>query len=117
MTSNICTFPGPNAANRGFVQMLTLGPGCALEHGGGRHLGSHVLATHLHGGLAGIRGPHVADGIVLPAAAEQGGHEGQICCNLLLPVLKVVQLVHTARGLHAARSVRIVANNLTVLLL
>ena len=99
------------------MQALTLGPGRAFEHGGSSHLGSHVLATHLHGGLGGVGGPHVADGVVVPAAAEQGGHEGQVCCNLLLPVLKVVQLVHTAWRLHAARSVRIVAKGSKVLLL
>ncbi len=117
MTSVICTGPGPNAANRSFVQVLTLCPSRALEHGGSSHFGSHVLATHLHGGLGGVGGTHVANGVVLPAGAEQGGHEGQVCGNLLLPVLKVVQLMHTARRLHAARSVRNVTKAPKVLLL
>ena len=55
--------------------MLTLGPSRALEHGGSSHLGSHVLATHLHGGLGGVGGPHVTNSVVLPATAEQGSHE------------------------------------------
>ena len=78
--------------------LRTLGSGCAFEHKSGRHLGCccHIFASHFHGGLGGVGSTHVPDGAVLAAAAEQRGDEVQVCRHLVLPVLKVVQLVHTA---------------------